>query len=128
MPTHGLGLLVGIVAVLLLHLFDLGNVLLLSLLRGDAVINGLLPRVVLGLALVCVSKGERGQRKLSERGMALRALEPESGFERFEHALRSNMPGWGALLMSSPVPILYRAGNAYLSVRMNTMNVPDAGC
>jgi hypothetical protein len=126
LPTHGLGLFVGIVAVLLLHLLDLGNVLLLSLLRGDAVINGLLPRVVLGLALVCVSKGE-GQRKRPACGMALRTLEPEPGFERFELALRSNMPGWGALLMSSPVPILYRAGNAYLSVGMNTMNVPDAG-
>jgi hypothetical protein len=55
LPANGLGLLVLVVAVLALHLLDLGDVLLLRLLGGDAVLDGRLPRVVLGLALGCVS-------------------------------------------------------------------------
>jgi hypothetical protein len=55
LPANGLGLLVLVVAVLGLHLLDLGNVLLLRLLGADAILDGRLPRVVLGLALGCVS-------------------------------------------------------------------------
>lgn len=50
--TNGLGDLVGVVAVLLLELLDEFDVLALGLLRGELVLlDGLLPGVVLGLAL-----------------------------------------------------------------------------
>lgn len=57
--TNGLGLLGLVIAVFRLELLDLGDVLLLGLLGGEAVVNNLLPGIVLGLALfigrLCVS-------------------------------------------------------------------------
>ena len=49
--ADGLGLLGGVVAVLVLHLVDLGDILLLGLLGRQGVVDHLLPGVVLGLAL-----------------------------------------------------------------------------
>lgn len=49
--ADGLGFLVGVVAVRLLELVDESDVLLLGLLDGLALVDDLLPRVVLGLAL-----------------------------------------------------------------------------
>lgn len=49
--TNSLGLLVLIIAILGLHLLNLGHVLLLSLLGRDALVDELLPRAVLGFAL-----------------------------------------------------------------------------
>lgn len=48
---NGLGLLVLVVAAGLLEAVDEGDVLLLGLVRGGAVIDNSLPRVLLGLAL-----------------------------------------------------------------------------
>jgi hypothetical protein len=50
-PADGLGLLVGVIPVCVLHLLDLGNVLLLRLLDGEPIPDSLVPGVVLGLAL-----------------------------------------------------------------------------
>lgn len=92
--ADGLGLLVLVVAVGLLHPLDQLDVLLLSLLDGGAVINNGLPCVLLGLALLVVTIvsccGETGEGKLW-------------------CTLRSNMPGAGAFSKSSPVPTLKRA-------------------
>lgn len=49
--ADGLGLLVGVVAVLLLERVDEGDVLLLGLLRGEVIVDDLLPRALLRLAL-----------------------------------------------------------------------------
>jgi hypothetical protein len=49
--TNFLWLLVGVVAVRLLHLLHVGDVLLLGLFNGDLSINKLLPRALLCLAL-----------------------------------------------------------------------------
>lgn len=54
--ADGLGFLVGVVAVRLLELVDESDVLLLGLLDGLALVDDLLPRVVLGLALYRVSR------------------------------------------------------------------------
>lgn len=51
LSANGLGLLVLIVAVRLLHLLDLGDVLLLRLLGRDTLVNCGFPGLVLGLAL-----------------------------------------------------------------------------
>ena len=66
LPTNSLGLLVRIVPVLLLHLLDLGDVLLLGLLGGESVVDGGLPSVVLGLALRGVS-GLGGLRRVRKQ-------------------------------------------------------------
>lgn len=52
--ADGLGLLVRVESVRGLHLLDLGDIFLLGLLHRDAVVNSLLPRLQLGLALWCV--------------------------------------------------------------------------
>jgi hypothetical protein len=49
--TDGLGLLVRVVAVLALERLDEVDVALLGLLGGDALVDDLLPSVLLGLAL-----------------------------------------------------------------------------
>jgi len=51
LSANSLGLLVLIVAVRLLHLLDLGDVLLLRLLGCDTLVNRGFPGLVLGLAL-----------------------------------------------------------------------------
>lgn len=51
LSTDGLGDLVRVVAARRLELLDEGDVLLLGLLGGDALVDDLLPRVLLGLAL-----------------------------------------------------------------------------
>lgn len=93
-----LGLLVGVEAVGLLHALDLGHVLLLRLLGGDALVDELLPGVLLCLALQLHTVSVRGSWQR-------RAFSPKGGVER---TLRSNMPGAGALVMSSPFAILKR--------------------
>ena len=90
LPADGLGHLALVVPVLALELLDLGGVLLLGLLGRDAVVDQRLPRVVLGLALPCVSAPGGSSPYARVGGLAL----------------RSNMPGLAALAMSSPVPIL----------------------
>jgi len=49
--SNGLGLLVLVVTVGLLQLLDQGDVSLLGLLGGDALVDNLLPGLVLGFAL-----------------------------------------------------------------------------
>ena len=58
--TNGLGLLVLVVSATLLQLLDEGNVLLLGLVRGNALIDELLPSVLLGLALEVEHARARG--------------------------------------------------------------------
>lgn len=100
--TNSLGLLVLVIAVLGLHLLDLGHVPLLRLLRRDALLDDRLPGVVFGLALfvgVNVSRLSAMFDKAGER-------ERQKGRGKVQLALRSNMPGWVAAVKSSPVATL----------------------
>ena len=68
--TNILRLLVGVVAPLGLELLDEGDVLLLGLLRGGALVDDLLPSVLLGLALI-VERESRSVSRSVSAGLAV---------------------------------------------------------
>jgi hypothetical protein len=107
---NGLGHLIRIIPILGLHLLDQLHVSLLRLLLRDALIHDLLPRALLRFALVGNQSSARLFIPLYEfrdpegnqerEGRKIRARDPT-------HTFRSNVPGFSALLISSPVATLY---------------------
>src|SRR5947207_3361410 len=93
--SYSFGLFVGVVAVRSLHFLDKGDVFLLGLLHCDSLVDDLLPGILLGFPLHNVSY----IRTVPKHGL-------QGGRAR---TFRSNMPGAGALAISSPVATLYKA-------------------
>ena len=96
--TNSLRLLSSIVSVLLLHLLHQLNVSFLRLIGGNALVNNLLPRSLLRLALFPQSTSVHILLQVFTHGS-------KSG-SQCHHTLRSKVPGCSAFVISSPVATL----------------------
>jgi hypothetical protein len=97
-PTNSLRLLSSIISVLHLHLLHQLNVLFLRLIGGNALVNNLLPRSLLRLALFPQSTSVHILLQVFTQSS-------KSG-SQCNHTLRSKVPGCSAFVISSPVATL----------------------